>query len=83
MMMMVMITVCTDMRTDRHTTVKTIYPPVSLRSLGRYNYYKTVCAYWMLLTYTHYSRNFSAGAVGDDGDVIFVVAPTVAFRMTS
>ena len=29
----------------------------------------------MLLTYTHYSRNFSAGAVGDDGDVI--IRPTV------
>ena len=34
------------------------------------NYHKTVCVYWLLLTYTHYSRNFSAGAVGDDGDVI-------------
>ena len=69
MMMMVVITVRTDTRTDRHTTVKTIYPPVSLRSLGGYNYDKTVCVYLMLLTYTHCSRNFSAGAVGDDGDV--------------
>ena len=40
-----------------------------------YNYHKTVCVYWLLLTYTHYSRNFSAGAVGDDGDVI--IRPTV------
>ena len=28
----------TDTQTHRHTKVKTVYPPVSLRSLGGYNY---------------------------------------------
>ena len=28
----------TDRQTDRQTKVKTVYPPVSLRSLGGYNY---------------------------------------------
>jgi len=27
----------TDRQSDRHTKVKTLYPPVSLRSLGGYN----------------------------------------------
>ena len=31
----------TDRHTDRHTEVKTVYPPVSLRSLGGYNKDKT------------------------------------------
>ena len=39
LLMMVMITVRTDMQTDRHTKVKTVYAPVSLRSLGGYNYF--------------------------------------------
>jgi len=34
------------------------------------NYYNTVCMYWILLTYTHYSRKFSAGEDGDKGDII-------------
>jgi len=31
--------------------------------------YNTICVYWILLTYTHYSRKFSAGADGDDDDI--------------
>jgi len=34
------------------------------------NNYYNVCVYWVLLTYTHYSRKFSAGADGDDDDII-------------
>ena len=39
--LMMMITVRTDRHTHRHTETKTVYPPVSLRSLGGYN--KPVC----------------------------------------
>ena len=35
--LMTMITVRTDRHTHRHTETKTVYPLVSLRSLGGYN----------------------------------------------
>jgi len=47
LLVMVVITVRTDRQTDRHTEVKTVYPPVSFRSLGGYKslsaeFYQTV-----------------------------------------
>jgi len=37
--------VLTDRQTDRHTKVKTVYPPVSFRSLDGYKYTCT-CIQW-------------------------------------
>jgi len=42
-------------QTDRHTKVKTVYPPVSLRSLGGYkNYYESEIRIFCLITFMSY-----------------------------